>query len=238
MNIFDILLLGVALSMDAVAVSMTNGMTDSKMSGKKALLPALLFGVFQALMPLIGYYITDFVSSSETFRSTFEKASKSVAFVLLAFIGGKMIIDNVKERRAARKARETGESAKTEDKRLSFGEMIVQAFATSVDAFAVGISLKMAALSEGLTPAIGWSVMMIGCITFLLSVAATKIGRLIGNKLADDIEVVMTDMLVNFKSRLMAIPSKLAPVLCKKTDKAEIFGGAVLIVIGLKILLF
>ena len=202
MNIFDILLLGVALSMDAVAVSMTNGMTDSKMSGKKALLPALLFGVFQALMPLIGYYITDFVSSSETFRSTFEKASKSVAFVLLAFIGGKMIIDNVK---AARKARETGESAETEDKRLSFGEMIVQAFATSVDAFAVGISLKMAALSEGLTPAIGWSVMIIGCITFLLSVAATKIGRLIGNKLA---------------------------------DKAEIFGGAVLIVIGLKILLF
>lgn len=202
MNIFDILLLGVALSMDAVAVSMTNGMTDSKMSGKKALLPALLFGVFQALMPLIGYYITDFVSSSETFRSTFEKASKSVAFVLLAFIGGKMIIDNVK---AARKAREAGESAETEDKRLLFGEMIVQAFATSVDAFAVGISLKMAALSEGLTPAIGWSVMIIGCITFLLSVAATKIGRLIGNKLA---------------------------------DKAEIFGGAVLIVIGLKILLF
>lgn len=202
MNIFDILLLGVALSMDAVAVSMTNGMTDSKMSGKKALLPALLFGVFQALMPLIGYYITDFVSSSETFRSTFEKASKSVAFVLLAFIGGKMIIDNVK---AARKARKAGESAETEDKRLSFGEMIVQAFATSVDAFAVGISLKMAALSEGLTPAIGWSVMIIGCITFLLSVAATKIGRLIGNKLA---------------------------------DKAEIFGGAVLIVIGLKILLF
>ena len=202
MNIFDILLLGVALSMDAVAVSMTNGMTDSKMSGKKALLPALLFGVFQALMPLIGYYITDFVSSSETFRSMFEKASKSVAFVLLAFIGGKMIIDNVK---AARKAREAGESAETEDKRLSFGEMIVQAFATSVDAFAVGISLKMAALSEGLTPAIGWSVMIIGCITFLLSVAATKIGRLIGNKLA---------------------------------DKAEIFGGAVLIVIGLKILLF
>ena len=210
MNIFDILLLGVALSMDAVAVSMTNGMTDSKMSGKKALLPALLFGVFQALMPLIGYYITDFVSSSETFRSTFEKASKSVAFVLLAFIGGKMILDSFsakkeEERRAARKARETGESAETENKRLSFGEMIVQAFATSVDAFAVGISLKMAALSEGLTPAIGWSVMIIGCITFLLSVAATKIGRLIGNKLA---------------------------------DKAEIFGGAVLIVIGLKILFF
>ena len=199
MNIFDILLLGVALSMDAVAVSMTNGMTDSKMSGKKALLPALLFGAFQALMPLIGYYITDFVSSSETFRSTFEKASKSVAF------GGKMIIDSVKERRAARKAREAGESAETEDKRLSFGEMIVQAFATSVDAFAVGISLKMAAMSEGLTPAIGWSVTIIGCITFLLSVAATKIGRLIGDKLA---------------------------------DKAEIFGGAVLIVIGLKILLF
>ena len=128
-----------------------------------------------------------------------------MAFVLLAFIGGKMIIDSVKERRAARKAREAGESAETEDKRLSLGEMIVQAFATSVDAFAVGISLKMAAMSEGLTPAIGWSVTIIGCITFALSLIAARLGRLIGNKLA---------------------------------DKAEIFGGAVLIVIGLKILLF
>ncbi len=205
MNIFDILLLGVALSMDAVAVSMTNGMTDPKMGGKKMLVPALLFGAFQAMMPLIGYFLTDLLSSSEAIKETFEKVSKSVAFVLLAFIGGKMIFDSVKERRAGRKAQEAGETAEKVDKSLSFGEMIVQAFATSIDALAVGISLKMAAMSEGLFPAIGWSVTIIGCITFILSVIATRLGRLIGNKLA---------------------------------DKAEILGGAVLIAIGLKILLF
>ena len=205
MNLLDILLLGVALSMDAVAVSMSNGMADAKTGGKKSLVPALLFGVFQAMMPLVGYYFTDFLSSSETIRETFEKVSKGVAFVLLALIGGKMIFDSVKERRAARKAEEAGEAVEKGEKSLSFGEMIVQAFATSIDALAVGISLKMAAMSEGLFPAIGWSVIIIGCITFLLSVIATRLGRLIGDKLA---------------------------------DKAEILGGAVLILIGLKILLF
>ncbi len=205
MNIFDILLLGVALSMDAVAVSMTNGMTDPKMGGKKMLVPALLFGAFQAMMPLIGYFLTDLLSSSEAIKETFEKASKGVAFALLAFIGGKMILDSVKERRAERKAKEAGETAEKAGKSLSVGEMIVQAFATSVDALAVGISLKMAAMGEGLSPAIGWSVTIIGCTTFALSLIAMRLGRLIGNKLA---------------------------------DKAEIFGGAVLIAIGLKILLF
>ena len=205
MNLLDILLLGVALSMDAVAVSMSNGMTDPKTGGKKMLVPALLFGAFQAMMPLIGYFLTDLLSSSDALREAFEKVSKGVAFVLLALIGGKMIFDSIKERRAARQAEEAGEAVEKGEKSLSFGEMIVQAFATSIDALAVGISLKMAAMSEGLFPAIGWSVIIIGCITFLLSVIATRLGRLIGDKLA---------------------------------DKAEILGGAVLILIGLKILLF
>lgn len=205
MNIFDILLLGVALSMDAVAVSMTNGMTDREMGGKKMFAPALLFGAFQAAMPLVGYFLTDFLSSSEAIKETFEKASKGVAFALLAFIGGKMIFDGIKERRDECKAKETGVAAEKEGKTLSAGEMIVQAFATSVDALAVGISLKMAAMGEGLSPVIGWSVTIIGCITFALSLIAARLGRLIGNELA---------------------------------DKAEIFGGAVLVIIGLKILLF
>ena len=83
--------------------------------------------------------------------------------------------------------------------------MITQAFATSIDALAVGISLKMAAMGEGLFPAIGWSAAIIGGVTFLLSLLSVRLGKLIGNKLA---------------------------------DKAEILGGAVLIFIGLKILLF
>lgn len=198
MNFFDVLLLAVALSMDAAAVSMTNGMTV-KSGAKTTLLTAFLFGLFQAVMPLIGYYVTEAVSGA--FREAFEKTSAWAAFVLLAFIGGKMIFDSLKER----KENAASNGAVHEAKTLSFGEMITQAFATSIDALAVGITLKMAAMGEGLFPAIGWSVTVIGSVTFLLSLLSVRLGKLIGNKLA---------------------------------DKAEILGGAVLILIGLKILLF
>lgn len=185
MNILDILLLAVALSMDAVAVSMSNGMTDPKASLKRSLLPALLFGLFQAAMPLIGYFITEAVSGA--FRESFETASARVAFILLAFIGGKMIIDSIKERK---EEHEAGEVPESEKRTLSVGEMFVQAIATSIDALAVGISLKMAAMGEGLFPPIGWSVTIIGCTTFLLSAIATKAGKMIGNKLADKAEIL------------------------------------------------
>ena len=199
MNFFDVLLLAVALSMDAAAVSMTNGMTV-KPGAKTTLLTAFLFGLFQAVMPLIGYYVTEAVSGA--FREAFEKISAWVAFLLLAFIGGKMIADSIKEKKEAKNEQE---GVPRGEKTLSFGEMLAQAFATSIDALAVGISLKMAAMSEGLFPAIGWSVTVIGCVTFLLSLLSVRLGKLIGNKLA---------------------------------DKAEILGGAVLLLIGLKILLF
>ncbi|MGN1061809.1 MAG: manganese efflux pump MntP family protein [Candidatus Scatosoma sp.] len=199
MNLFDILLLAVALSMDAAAVSMTNGMTV-KTGAKTTFLTAFLFGLFQAAMPLIGYFATEAISGA--FREAFEKISAWVAFLLLAFIGGKMIADSIKERKAKKNGQE---DIPCGEKTLSFGEMIAQAFATSIDALAVGISLKMAAIGEGLFPSIGWSVAIIGCVTFLLSLLSVRLGKLIGNKLA---------------------------------DKAEILGGAVLILIGLKILLF
>ena len=198
MNFFDVLLLAVALSMDAAAVSMTNGMTV-KSDAKTTLFTSFLFGLFQAVMPLIGYYITEAVSGA--FREAFEKTSAWVAFLLLAFIGGKMIFDSLKER----KENAAANGAAHEEKTLAFGEMITQAFATSIDALAVGISLKMAAMGEGLFPAIGWSVAVIGVVTFLLSFLSVRLGKLIGNKL---------------------------------TDKAEILGGIVLVLIGLKILLF
>lgn len=198
MNFFDVLLLAVALSMDAAAVSMTNGMTV-KPGAKTTLLTAFLFGLFQAVMPLIGYYVTEAVSGA--FREAFEKISAWAAFLLLAFIGGKMIFDSIKEKKENKDEKAYASVEKT----LSFGEMLAQAFATSIDALAVGISLKMAAMSEGLFPAIGWSVTVIGFVTFLLSLLSVRLGKLIGNKLA---------------------------------DKAEILGGAVLLLIGLKILLF
>ena len=105
MGFIEILLIGVALSMDACAIAMTNGMTDSKMPLKRTLFIALLFGVFQAIMPLTGYFITDIVASA--FLSTFEKISAWVSFALLAFLGGKMVLDAIQCFIATKKGEET-----------------------------------------------------------------------------------------------------------------------------------
>jgi putative Mn2+ efflux pump MntP len=186
MGLTDILLLAVALSMDAAAVSMTHGMTDPKMPLKRVGTIAGFFGSFQAIMPLIGYFITKIVANA--FLDVFEKASAWTAFVLLAFLGGKMIFDGVKEMFAKRRGEE---KESNEEAELSIGKLFVQAIATSIDALAVGVALQMAAISpEGLFPSIGWTVLIIGCTTFLLSVLSVYIGKLIGNKLADKAELL------------------------------------------------
>ena len=95
MSVFEMILTAVALAMDACAVSMTNGMTAKKFKPVQAVIIALFFGVFQAAMPLIGYFIANLVASS--FVDVFEKAASVIAFVLLAFLGGKMIADAIKE---------------------------------------------------------------------------------------------------------------------------------------------
>lgn len=201
MDIFDILLLAVALSMDATAVGMTDGMAEPKMPLKRVLLIGGFFGVFQALMPLIGYFLTKVVANA--FLDTFERASSWVSFVLLAFIGGKMIVDCVKEMRAkARGGADGGEPSASE---LSVGKLCLQAVATSVDALAIGVTLQLAELSaEGLFPPVGWSVLIIGAVTFGLSVPAVYIGKLIGDKLADKAELVGGIVLVLIGLKLLA----------------------------------
>lgn len=220
MGVWEIILLGVALSMDACAVGMTNGMTDSKMPLKNTLSIGVFFGFFQFLMPLIGYFITGVIANA--FLGTFEKISAWVSFILLAFLGGKMLFEGIREMRAARKAKracracfeasdsvqtaETGAElkAKTPEK-LTVGRLLLQAIATSIDALAVGVTLQMAAISAGgLAMGVWGATLTIGAITFALSVGAVYIGKLIGDKLA---------------------------------DKASLFGGAVLVGIGLKILI-
>lgn len=183
MQIWEIVLLGVALSMDACAVAMTNGMTDSKMPVGKAVLIGVFFGFFQFLMPLIGYFITGVIA--EAFLDTFEAISAWVSFGLLAFLGGKMIFESLKELREKKKAAESGETEEAVTK-LTVGKLCVQAIATSIDALAVGVTLQMAALSEtGLALGAWGATGVIGIITFGLSVAAVYIGKLIGDKLSD-----------------------------------------------------
>ncbi len=208
MQVWEILLLSVALAMDACTVAMTNGMTESKMPVKKALLIGVLFGGFQMMMPLIGYYITGIVAGA--FMSVFEKISAWISFGLLAFLGGKMLWDSVREMRCRRKAKsenvcETEGACPCAREELSLGKLIMQAIATSIDALAVGVTLQMAAISEtGLALGAWGATGAIGVITFALSFGAVFVGKVIGDKLS---------------------------------DKAGLFGGVVLVAIGIKLLL-
>ncbi len=185
MSFLEILGLGVALSMDACAVGMTNGMTDSKLPLKRALLIAGFFGFFQFLMPLLGYLVTGVVANA--FLETFEKISAWVSFGLLAFLGGKMIFDCVSSAIQAKKeAQNPQPDCPCAYQKLTLSKLLMQAIATSIDALAVGVTLQMASLSEsGLALGAFGATAVIGVTTFLLSTVAVYIGKTIGNKLAD-----------------------------------------------------
>ena len=205
MQVWEILLLAVALSMDACAVAMTNGMCDAKMSVKKAVLIGVFFGVFQMVMPIIGYFISGIVA--DAFLGTFTKISAWVSFGLLAFLGGKMLVENIVEMVKAKREGENANACPVEKgkKKPWLLELTIQAVATSIDALAVGVTLKMAAISEmGLALGVWGATGVIGAVTLALSVAAVYIGKKVGNKLA---------------------------------DKAGLLGGIVLLGIGIKILI-
>ena len=209
MGIWEVLLLGLAVSMDASAVAMTNGMIHSKMKVGKVLLIGLFFGAFQFLMPVIGYFITGIVANA--FLQAFEKISAFVSFGLLAFLGIRMLREGLE---ALKKPSTDGcENCETvgactlltpEKQELGVGKLCLQAIATSIDALAVGVSLMMEKISRGLVLGVWGTTGVIGVCTLTLSIVAVYIGKAMGDKLA---------------------------------DKAEIFGGGVLLAIGIKILL-
>ncbi len=181
MGIIELLLTAVALAMDACAVGMTNGMTAKKWRTSNVFIIALFFGVFQGAMPLIGYYVAHLFA--ESFMEVFETASSVIAFILLAFLGGKMILDAIKEM-TNKCPCECEEGCIGE--RLNYGKLTVQAVATSIDALAVGVTLRMVEMTEiGLPLGVFGSVGVIGGITFALCIVAVYLGRAIGNKLAD-----------------------------------------------------
>ncbi len=208
MQVWEILLLSVALAMDACTVAMTNGMTESKMPVKKAALIGLLFGGFQMAMPLVGFYVTGIVA--DAFMSVFEQISAWISFILLGFLGGKMLWDSVKEMRCRKREKMQSEDAMEgvcpcSREELTLNKLLMQAVATSIDALAVGVTLQMAAISEaGLALGAWGATGTIGVVTFALSFGAVFVGKIIGDKLS---------------------------------DKAGFFGGVVLIAIGLKLLL-
>lgn len=165
MEFWEILVLGIGLSMDAFAVSVCKGLAMRRADLKTSLVCGAWFGAFQALMPLIGYFL------GRMFADAIAAVDHWVAFFLLALVGGNMIKEALSGE---------GENA-TPD--LSVKAMLPLAVATSVDALAVGISLAM-------TEAPIWtSITVIGITTFMLSAAGVTIGGIFGNKFEKKAEI-------------------------------------------------
>ena len=179
MGIIESIVLSLSLAIDATAVSITNGLVYNNLSKKKVVLSAIFFGVFQAVMPLIGYSLMLLSSLNESVNTFVKGVDHWIAFALLLFLGGKMIVDAIKEIRASKKGNEETEEVKNED--LSIKTLFVQSVATSIDAFAVGISLYATSNSEGGKSDIWWTFLIIGVITFVCSILGSLFGKVIGN---------------------------------------------------------
>ena len=160
MGIIELLLIGVGLSMDAFAVAICKGLGMSRLNMRQAAVIALFFGGFQALMPFIGWaagsQLADFITPIDHW----------VAFVLLAFVGGKMLWDAFHE--------EDEDEASAADAKLDLKELLMLAIATSIDALAVGITFAF--LQVDIAP----SVAIIGCTTFVISFAGVAVGHFFG----------------------------------------------------------
>ena len=165
MGLLEVILTAIGLSMDALAVSVCKGLCMKKLSLKNALIIGLFFGGFQAAMPFIGYLL------GTSFESYIKNFDHWIAFVLLVFIGGKMIIDTVKEG-------DEEEACDINSDKLNYKELVVMAVATSIDALAVGIA--MACLSDGMN--IFSAIALIGIITLVICFFGVIIGNKFGSK--------------------------------------------------------
>lgn len=186
MGVFiELFLIGVGLSMDAFAVAVCKGLGMKKVNKKQTFIIGLFFGGFQGLMPFLGWAL------GRQFEQYIVSVDHWIAFILLSFIGGKMIAEAVK-------GKEEEEISADKDKPLDIKELFLLAIATSIDALAVGITFAF------LNTPIVEAVVIIAVTTFLLSVLGVYMGNLFGNKYE---------------------------------KKAQIAGGVILILIGLKILI-
>lgn len=161
MGLFELILIAVGLSMDAFAVSICKGLNMRRMNYRHAGIIALFFGVFQALMPAIGWFL------GKQFESYITSVDHWIAFILLGFIGVNMVHEAL------------GEDEDLEEipqEHLDLKELFMLAIATSIDALAVGITFAF--LQVKIIPA----VCLIGSITFIISFAGVGIGHQFGRR--------------------------------------------------------
>jgi putative Mn2+ efflux pump MntP len=160
--IINSILLGIALAMDAFSVSLANGLNEPCMKKRKMCLIAGMFGFFQALMPLIGWFCIRTVVQYFRF---FEKLIPWIALGLLGYIGGKMLYDGIKNR--------CGDTHGCPC--LCFGTLMVQAIATSIDALSAGFSIAHYSALQAVASAV-----IIALVTFVICLAGIVIGRKAG----------------------------------------------------------
>ncbi len=159
MEITELIILSIGLGMDAFAVAVCKGLSMKKMDWKKAAIIGLYFGGSQALMPVIGFFL------SKGFEKFVTNIDHWIAFILLSIIGGKMIKDALSKNK----------SENCNDN-VEFKTMIILALATSIDALAIGITFAFLRVNLLL------AAILIGTITFVLSVLGTKLGNVFGDK--------------------------------------------------------
>ncbi len=180
---FNSMLLGVGLAMDAFSVSLANGLHEPAMKSRKMCTVAGVFAVFQAMMPMIGWF---FVHTIVQYFQAFEKLIPWIALALLSYIGIQMLLEG-----------REAEATEAEHPGIGFSALIIQGIATSIDALSVGFTIAEYGLTEALLAAF-----IIAVVTFIICMAGLEIGKKAGTKLA---------------------------------GKANIFGGVILIFIGLEI---
>lgn len=162
---FNSVLLGVGLAMDAFSVSLANGLNEPKMTKNKMCGVAGTFAFFQALMPMIGWIC---VHTIVQYFKVFEKFIPWIALILLLFIGGKMLIEGIKNK--------DGEVEKTE---VGLVALLVQGVATSIDALSVGFTISEYGLFMAVVCAL-----IIAVVTFIICMIGLFIGKKMGTKLA------------------------------------------------------
>lgn len=158
-------LFGIGLAMDAFSVSMANGLHEPRMKTGRMCLIAGTFGLFQILMPLLGWVCVHTIA--ELFTG-FRRVIPWIALLLLGFIGGKMLLEGLR-----------GEGSEADAVAVGWGGLFLQGIATSIDALSVGFTIADFSWPAALTEAL-----IIGLVTFAICLAGLRIGKFFGTKLA------------------------------------------------------
>ena len=169
--IINSVLLGIGLAMDAFSISIANGIVEPNMKKFRMLKIAGVYAVAQFLMPLIGWFL---VTTLEGIFAFFSKLVPWIALILLLFIGGKMVIEGIKERKGKKSDEKEDKPAK-----LTWGALIVQGIATSIDALSVGFTISDYSVLQAFA-----SSLIIGVVTLVICLIGLIFGKKIGNKIS------------------------------------------------------